>query len=280
MWKPQVWSFRESEQQEVLTWGLGRGRGQDCRMHGMWSTRGFVNTSTLQNDRLVLFSHVNVCQKRPECKKIGQGEKTKNKDEESGRREIPRNVCSVKPTAAATPSMSEGPPAQAAPRTGAGFIPSQRDWSPAHSVGKNGRLRNGTRCRVKCSSVYRSAHLGGGGRGRASARTWGAGGVVEGEEEPGWGCHTAFHSRASYLPFVPFDPFPSTRFIVSFTLLRPGSRKKRRWRRGQGGVVDERHAGTAINRSYVLHGDIGLCSIVARQPACFQQSGKAKLNLT
>lgn len=130
--------------------------------------------------------------------------------------------------------MSEGPPAQTGPPTGAGVIPSQRDWSPARSVGKNGRLRNGTRCRVKCSSVYRSARLGGGGRGRASARTWGAGGG-EGEEEPGWGCHTAFHSRASYLPFVPFDPFPSTRFIVSFTLLRPGSRKKRRWRRGQGG---------------------------------------------
>lgn len=208
MWKPQVWSFRESEQQEVLTWGLGRGRGQDCRMHGMWSTRGFVNTSTLQNDRLVLFSHVNVCQKRPECKKIGQGEKTKNKDEESGRREIPRNVCSVKPTAAATPSMSEGPPAQAAPPTGAGFIPSQRDWSPAHSVGKNGRLRNGTRCRVKCSSVYRSAHLGGGGRGWASARTWGAGAGGRGGGGAGVGVSHSL-SQPSFLPALrAFWPLP------------------------------------------------------------------------
>lgn len=43
---------------------------------------------------------------------------------------------------------------------------------------------------------------------------------------------------SSYLPFVPFDPFPSTLFIVSFTLLRPGAETK------EGGDVDERGTGT------------------------------------
>lgn len=43
----------------------------------------------------------------------------------------------------------------------------------------------------------------------------------------------AFTQRSSYLPFVPFDPFPSTLFIVSFTLLRPVAETK------EGGDVDE-----------------------------------------
>lgn len=34
--------------------------------------------------------------------------------------------------------------------------------------------------------------------------------------------------RSSYLPLVPFDPFPSTLFIVTFTLLLPGSSKDKR----------------------------------------------------
>ena len=57
----------------------------------------------------------------------------------------------------------------------------------------------------------------------------------------GWGysAHTrgykgkAFIQRSSYLPFVPFVPFPSTLFIVSFTLLRPVAETK------EGGDVDE-----------------------------------------
>lgn len=43
---------------------------------------------------------------------------------------------------------------------------------------------------------------------------------------------------SSYLPFVPFDPFPSSLFIVSFTLLRPVAETK------EGGDVDERDTGT------------------------------------
>jgi len=43
----------------------------------------------------------------------------------------------------------------------------------------------------------------------------------------------AFTWRSSYLPFVPLRPFPSTLFIVTFTLLRPVAETK------EGGNVDE-----------------------------------------
>lgn len=49
--------------------------------------------------------------------------------------------------------------------------------------------------------------------------------------EGGWsqgGVPRSLSQPSSYLPFVPFDPFPSTRFIVSFTLLRPGKQKQKK----------------------------------------------------
>lgn len=78
--------------------------------------------------------------------------------------------------------------------------------------------------KVKCSSGYSSAWC-------CRRRKWLT-----------WGGHSAytrghkgkaFTQRSSYLPLVHFDPFPSTLFIVSFTLLRPVAETK------EGGVVDE-----------------------------------------
>lgn len=46
----------------------------------------------------------------------------------------------------------------------------------------------------------------------------------------------ALTQRSSYLPFVPFDPFPSTLFIVSFTLLRPVAEMRER---GDGVLINE-----------------------------------------
>lgn len=59
-------------------------------------------------------------------------------------------------------------------------------------------------------------------------------GVGVGVSAHTWGSQS-LSQRSSYLPFVPFDPFPSTLFIVSFTLLHPGSRNKRRWGEGECG---------------------------------------------
>lgn len=59
-------------------------------------------------------------------------------------------------------------------------------------------------------------------------------GVGVGVSAHTWGSQS-LSQRSSYLPFVPFDPFPSTLFIVSFTLLHPGSRNKRRWEEGRCG---------------------------------------------
>lgn len=69
---------------------------------------------------------------------------------------------------------------------------------------------------------------------------------------------------------MPFDPFPSTLFIVSFTLLRPVAETK------EGGDVDERGAGTTP--LYSLIGNIiKTTAYVLLERAHFTASGVSLL---